>query len=84
MGIMVAIEVDYEDLQLLKHHLRETQRESDEVAAESPEDYSEGFGSLALGTTHIEMSARIVGILEPRNAPHYRQRYAIQKIDPSE
>jgi len=61
--MMIVIETDYVDVDLLKRHLRDAQNESDEAQAESPEDYPEGYGTLALGTTHTQINARVVGIL---------------------
>jgi len=63
MGILVAIETDYENLPMLINHLREAQAESDEAKAESPEDYPDGL--LRLESVHVSIGATVAGILYP-------------------
>lgn len=79
MKVVIETE-DFATAEQLLDYLARMQRESDEYAAESPEDYSAGYGPLSLGTEHMELAARVVGLLHPRNAPHHETRYAIQPL----
>lgn len=60
-------------------YLEKMQHESDEYATLSPEDYQDGYGPLTLGTEHMGIAVRVVGILHRRGS-YPESRYAIETI----
>ena len=83
--MLLVIETDdFTDLAFAKRYLARMQKESNDYAAESPEDYSEGYGPLALGTEHMGVAAKVVGILHPRNSHNPKSWYVIDPIEREE
>jgi hypothetical protein len=61
--MIIVIETeDFEDEEALKTHLRHMQEDSDELAADSLEDYWPGYGPLSLGTSRVALAAKVVGV----------------------